>query len=159
VQAGYNWQLASRWLIGVEGDFSWTRVNGSQTYSPIPPGPTTFATPPSFVTMSREVKWLASLRGRLGFTWDPGLIYGTGGMAFSQANYLGQDSRAGGLDIDTASFRKTSIGWVAGGGVEYALAANWSIRGEYLYYDTEAVSQIATPSRPSVVTANFDWDR
>src|SRR5262249_14738728 len=79
-QIGYNWQFASNWLIGVEGDFSWTKVDGSTTYSPLPPGPTgAFAVSPSVMTMSRDVKWLASVRGRLGYAWDRWLVYGTGG--------------------------------------------------------------------------------
>jgi outer membrane immunogenic protein len=159
-QVGYNWEVNQSWLIGIEADVSGTRVNGSQTYNPIPPGPGGFAAPPSFVTMSRNVDWLASLRGRLGFTWDRWLVYGTGGVAWSHADYFGQDSRGGGGNTDTASFSKTSTGWVAGAGLEYALAPNWSIRAEYLYYNTAGVSQVGaqTPAAPPII-ANFNWDR
>ena len=34
IQAGYNWQFASRWVLGVEGDFSGTRMNSSLTVVP-----------------------------------------------------------------------------------------------------------------------------
>lgn len=29
----------------------------------------------------------------------------------------------------------TEGGWIAGGGVEYAIDSRWSLKGEYLYYD------------------------
>jgi outer membrane immunogenic protein len=158
-QAGYNWQIHNRWLIGVEGDFSWTHVNGSQTYNPIPLGPGPAPNAPNFVTMSRDVNWLASLRARLGVTWDRLLVFGTGGVAWSHANYFGQDSRQGGAFTDTASLSKTSTGWVAGAGLEYGLTPSWTIRGEYLYYSTAGVSAIAVESTPSGVVSTYNWDR
>ena len=27
------------------------------------------------------------------------------------------------------------VGWTAGGGVEYAVSRNWTVKAEYLYYD------------------------
>jgi hypothetical protein len=50
---------------------------------------------------------------------------------------------------------------VAGGGFEYGLARNWSIRGEYLYYSTDAVTAIGVPVPVGVfpLTVRFDWDR
>lgn len=160
-QVGYNWQLNRRWLVGIEADISGAKVNGSQTYNPTPAGPGGAAIPPSFAIMSRDVNWLASLRGRLGLTWDRWLVYATGGVAWSHADYFGQDSRGGGAFTDTASFSKTSTGWVAGGGLEYDLTPSWTIRGEYLYYDTAGVSATATQVPPGGggSVANFNWDR
>jgi outer membrane immunogenic protein len=56
LQIGYNWQFVPQWVVGIEGDWSWTNLTGSQTYSPIPPGPSgAVATPPSFMTMGRNI--------------------------------------------------------------------------------------------------------
>jgi outer membrane immunogenic protein len=156
-QVGYNWQFGRNWVAGLEGDFSGTQIDGSTTYSPVPPGPNGFFIAPSLMTMGRDVKWTASLRGRLGLAWDRFLVYGTGGVAWTHADYLGMDSRAGGGATDVASFSATKTGWVAGGGAEYGLAPNWTVRGEYLYYSTDGVSAVATPSvgPPSI---NFTWD-
>ena len=163
VQGGYNWQFAPNWVLGVEGDFSWTGIDGSQTYNPIPPGPTGgFTTPPSFVTMSRDVKWLASVRGRLGYAWDRALIFATGGVAWSHTDYLGIDSRGGGGTVDTASLSSTKGGWVVGGGLEYGLIPNWTLRGEYLYYSTPGVSAIAVQNpvcAPPGCREEYNWDR
>src|SRR5664279_2938201 len=40
VQAGYNWQFASHWVLGVEGDLSGTRMNSSLTVLPLQVIPT-----------------------------------------------------------------------------------------------------------------------
>jgi outer membrane immunogenic protein len=31
------------------------------------------------------------------------------------------------------------VGWTAGGGIEWMLAQNWSVKAEYLYYDLGSV--------------------
>src|SRR5271163_1041458 len=59
LDGGYNWQLAARWLIGIEGDISWTSLAQTRTVPTIGPG--------SFATMSATSHWLASARGRVGF--------------------------------------------------------------------------------------------
>jgi outer membrane immunogenic protein len=38
---------------------------------------------------------------------------------------------------------ETKVGWAAGGGLEYALSRNWSVKGEYLYIDLGKVSSTA----------------
>ena len=38
IHAGYNWQFAPAWLIGVEGDFTWTHLNQSVTGTLSSPG-------------------------------------------------------------------------------------------------------------------------
>jgi opacity protein-like surface antigen len=57
--AGYNWQFAPQWLLGVDLDMSWTDLS--------------------------RVNWLTSMRGRIGFTpaWTM-LLYFTGGAAWSE---------------------------------------------------------------------------
>jgi outer membrane immunogenic protein len=74
---------------------------------------------------SVDSSFLASFRGRLGVAFDRFLIYGTGGVAFT-----GLD-----LDIGTYSDDADFMGWVAGGGIEYAITDNVSLGVEYLHYD------------------------
>jgi outer membrane immunogenic protein len=68
-----------------------------------------------------DVDYLASVRGRLGFAFDRFLVYGTGGAAFAGVEFTEDD----------ADF----FGWVAGGGIEYAVTDNISFGVEYLHYD------------------------
>jgi outer membrane immunogenic protein len=108
--AGYNWQLAPQWLIGIEGDSSWTDLNAT--------------------IGAGDVKWLGSLRGRIGFTPSSTmLLYFTGGAAWSTIDNAGFNSFSG-------SANQTKSGWVIGGGVEWApWANNWLVRAEYLNYN------------------------
>ena len=84
-QIGYNWQ-AGNWVLGVEGDITGTRIEGfhSQAVSTNPAfGSVTGGT--SF--MRQDVEWIASVRGRLGYTWGSDMIYVTGGAAWAKVNY------------------------------------------------------------------------
>ena len=70
-----------------------------------------------------------SIRGRLGVAFDRALIYATGGAAFAGF----ETSVAGFPGFDQNS--TTRAGWTIGGGIEYAVTGNWSVRAEYRYAD------------------------
>jgi outer membrane immunogenic protein len=105
--AGYNWQFAPGWLVGVEGDSHWADLT-------VPAG-------------SGDVNWIGTLRGRIG--WSPfasTMLYVTGGAAWSTVSIPG---------VDTLPATQTKSGWVVGGGVEWALwTSNWLVRAEFLNY-------------------------
>jgi outer membrane immunogenic protein len=44
-----------------------------------------------------------------------------------------------------ASLAKTLTGWAVGAGLEYAIASNWSLKGEYLHYDMGSITYGTTP--------------
>jgi outer membrane immunogenic protein len=126
-QLGYNWQ-AGNWVFGVEGDFDGASIekfnNASGTVVTAAPG---FVVNEPFHT---NVNWLASVRGRLGYAWGPGMIYATGGGAWTSVDF-----DAGGPGNDFAfSSTSTKSGWTVGAGYEWLINPNWSLRGEYLYY-------------------------
>ncbi|MGF7161790.1 outer membrane immunogenic protein [Rhodoligotrophos appendicifer] len=66
-------------------------------------------------------------RARLGYAVDQALLYATGGIAATQATLEVQGEKT--------KYKKDKYGVtpVLGGGVEYKLENNFSIRGEYLY--------------------------
>jgi len=111
---GYNYQVA-QFVFGLEGD-----VNGSGYHGSADVGP---------VNYSAREDFDGSIRGRVGVAWDRALIYGTGGVAF--ANFKNDYNGFGFND----SVNTGRVGWTVGGGVEYALDNNWSIRAEYRYTD------------------------
>ena len=86
VQAGYNYVLPSRLLLGIEADITFPNF---QTYENgvIFTGATTQGT-----TVTDQIDYIATLRGRFGYAFDRWLVYGTGGLAWSQARF-GGDSR------------------------------------------------------------------
>jgi outer membrane immunogenic protein len=154
VQAGYNWQVTPFWLVGFEADFQGASVKGDGlTSNLIIPSAATLVV--QEVTMHRNIDWYGTVRGRLGGLVTPSLlIYGTGGFAYGQvkediASVLkaptlggstftfgtctGPVGPAGGAPCGAGASSPGPTGWAAGGGAEYALFRNVSIKAEYLY--------------------------
>ena len=79
LQGGYNYVFPSRLLLGAEADitFPYFFENGT-----IFTGGTAQGT-----TVTDEIDYIATLRGRFGYALDRWLIYGTGGFAWSQARF------------------------------------------------------------------------
>ena len=121
VHGGYNYVFPSRLMLGIEGDVSFANF---YVDSRIAFRPTTTNT-----VVSEEIDAVATLRGRIGYAFDRFLVYGTGGFAWSQAR-LQEDP---GIIREQDKFIRTRGGWTAGGGVEFAIAPQWSARLEYLY--------------------------
>jgi outer membrane immunogenic protein len=117
---GYNYQI-SQFVIGIEGDVEGTSYDGS--FNGVLP---TVATA---VASSSRINIEGSIRGRVGWAWDRVLIYGTGGAAF--ADFRNSFSVPAAPFSESESFGR--VGWTAGGGVEYAIDPNWSVRAEYRY--------------------------
>ncbi len=109
--------LGTGGVIGVEGD-----VDGSSARANYLLG--------GLATTSRD-NIQGSIRGRLGIAVDRALFYATGGAAFGglRNTYV---NTTNGL---TGSISKTRVGYTVGGGVEYAITNNVSLRAEYRYTD------------------------
>ncbi len=146
-QAGYNWQTGA-FVLGVETDFDGTTVSKSFNNVGTPfTGP--FATAAGlggdFLTVNGKaaLSWLGTTRARVGFVATPDnrlLIYATGGVAYGggTSNFSAFDSTTGAFW--TGSPSTTRVGWTIGGGVEYAVTNNITIKGEYLYADLGSTS-------------------
>jgi outer membrane immunogenic protein len=158
LQAGYNWQVNPAWLVGLEVDFDSARLSQSNA------APLLFLGVPfgtAHTAISRDLRWLASVRGRVGYTWDMAMLYATGGVAFSNTHYVA-NTQDNGPDIATSDFSKTSTGWVAGAGLEYLVMRNWVLRAEYLYYalnNAQSDTQHALPAFPVTIPVVHTWDR
>ncbi len=107
VQAGYNWQMGSPWVFGIEGDLQASAAD--DTFAPWK-----FSNP-----------WFGTVRGRVGYAVDNVLFYGTAGLAFGEVT-----GETFGL-----SESHTDAGWTAGVGAEFGFAPHWSAKAEYLYID------------------------
>lgn len=115
-QIGFNWQVpGSNWVLGIEGDASWTNADGEHSQDG--------------ATFRSELNWIGTVTGRLGYAFDRVLIYAKGGFAFA-----GESHDLTIADV-TASTDKTRTGWTVGGGLEFALDNNWSMKGEYNFID------------------------
>jgi outer membrane immunogenic protein len=158
VQAGCNWQFTSSWVLGLEGDWSGTDLNGTGSSPNLSRAGVPFAN--GGITFGSDTKWLASFRGRLGLvTTSNTMLYATGGVAWNSTNYTGSDVFLGGCpNCGTTSFTSTQTGWVAGVGGEWApWNNNWIFRLEYLHYAFDGTN--STPARPAFAAAppTFSW--
>jgi outer membrane immunogenic protein len=146
-QIGCDYQAPSNWLIGIQGDFSWTSSHERDSISP----------PPFFnETVDSKIDWFASATARLGYASGPWLIYGKGGAAWVR-NKLHD---VGGVLFTGFDYsgHATLSGWTLGGGFEYAFAPNWSMSLEYDYYDfgTKTVTLSGTSSAFGVTTPSTE---
>jgi len=121
---GCDWQWGA-WIFGVEGDWSATNKSG-QAFGQFPFN--------QLNVHETQERWLATARGRLGWTWwDKTIVYVTGGGAWAKVD--GSTWRINNpVAINEVNTHQRS-GWTVGAGAEYALGYGWSARGEYLYVD------------------------
>jgi outer membrane immunogenic protein len=120
-QIGCDYQFASSWVVGVRGQFDWGSLSGSHAVAAFP----TF-------TMQDKTNYFGSGTIRLGYAVQPAvLVYGQGGIAW--ANNADTVLQPSGALSESASWTQT--GWTVGGGVEWAVAPNWSVFAEYNYMD------------------------
>lgn len=108
---GYNYQFGQV-VAGVEGDLGWADINGSNACIG--------------GNCKTSDTWLGTVRGRLGYAADRFMPFVTGGAAFG-------DIRAQAPGLGQVGADRT--GWTLGGGLEAALAPNWTAKVEYLYVD------------------------
>ena len=155
-QIGYNWQTGV-FVWGVETDFQGANIQGDKSVAnaQVVPIVNPFDSAPGLVitsgTGSQKIGWLGTVRARLGWTpTPPVLIYATGGLAYGQVktdvSFAGQIAVSPGppqppfSGATAASNNQTRAGWTIGGGAEWMFAPQWSIKGEYLYYDLGTVT-------------------
>src|ERR1044072_2558119 len=72
-QVGFNYQVG-QFVLGAEGDFSWSGINGGATIVGI--------VPPPGRGFNTDVNWVSPATGRLGLAFDRWLVYGKAGAAW-----------------------------------------------------------------------------
>ncbi len=118
-QAGFNWQV-ERFVLGIEADWNW--VDASDTVG--------FAGFAPTLTFTSKLSSLATVRGRLGVTMSPTMIYATGGFAAGKVKNSIPTFHGGYATDD-----QFKTGWTAGGGIEHMFTRNWTAKVEALYVD------------------------
>ncbi len=131
-QIGANYQFMNGVVVGLEGDLSWTNIEGDTSIGDL--------------SIDHEVEWLGTVRARLGYAFDRFLPYVTGGVAFADAE---RSNNVGDSDDNT------HFGYVLGAGVEYAFADNLSAKLEYQYLNFDE-ENYALGFGPGGVDADFD---
>jgi opacity protein-like surface antigen len=151
-QVGYNWQFG-RVVAGLEGDIGAANIHGARTCGfrtgLVGGVPTSFS--PFFLTCENEMDWVATVTGKLGWTWDRALIYVKGGVAFTEVDtnvaciagnnaptppfpfFIRACRNPAGLLTNGFSASDDRIGGTIGFGSEFMLTTNWSAKTELNY--------------------------
>jgi outer membrane immunogenic protein len=129
VQGGADYQFATNWVLGIEAQYSWltNKSNNGTTF-------------PIAGLATRNDRGLGSVTGRIGWTWGPGLLYAKGGYAFTDTT-LGVT--VAGVPVPFATTGNNKNGFTVGAGLEYMFAPNWSVKGEYQYYNFSNTAFVA----------------
>jgi outer membrane immunogenic protein len=138
-QGGYNWQVNTTWVAGLEADFQWTGevANGSFFFPVDGEGRTLNA------SLGSQILWFGTVRGRVGWLYTPDiLVYATGGLAYGKVDVSGSfatHNPNGGWSFNQSTI---NTGWTVGGGVEgnvqHLPNVTWKV--EYLYVDLGSIS-------------------
>ncbi len=128
-------QFAPNWVLGIEGGAAGGNVGGTTTFS-------LTGLPGDTATFKENTDLLTSITGRVGYAWDRWLLYAKGGAAWAGNRYTALDT----IPIYNFQGSETRFGWTAGGGIEWAVWNDWSLRLEYDYYGfgTKSITFINT---------------
>jgi len=129
LQAGYNYVLPNRFVIGAEVDVSFPSVQNTDGISI--GGTSIFTSPLGAESYSETVLSSGAVRGRIGYAPASWLLYLTGGFAWSYDRLTLTQLAAGTTDMPFL----WRLGWAAGIGVEAPVAPHWTARLEYLFTD------------------------
>jgi outer membrane immunogenic protein len=168
---GWNVQLGSQWVAGIEGDWGWGKSEDRRAGEVLPGGGFPFyLTGRGDDSFTVKTNWDASLRARLGFLVTPStLLYATGGVAWlgiEQTSVCGptDSCTSFGFRPNVINHSDTLTGWTIGGGMETMLWRNWLLRAEYRYADFGSITNTdvhnccgggATTVQTAVYDSNF----
>jgi outer membrane immunogenic protein len=109
LQGGYNFKIAPLWLVGIEGELSWTNANGTSG------------------NFKSGHNWYDTVDARVGYIlpWRGWMLYGKAGAA-----WMNED-----VSNHVVTDKLTRSGWNVGVGTEYMIAPQWSVKAEYNYLD------------------------
>lgn len=152
VQLGYNWQLGSNIVAGIEASVSLSSLSHFFI------GPT--GTPDDEYRTRLPV--FGSLTGRIGYAADRALLYVKGGLAVGHIRFALEDF----APPIVGGFRQsaTRAGWTVGAGAEYAVTPNWTIGLEYNYADYGSfdagsgnldIMRVSTQTHSVTIRANY----
>lgn len=151
VHSGYNFQFPGNWVLGVEASASGGSQSDTKTRTIMIDGVA------YNLASAAELNWQATLRARAGFALGPVLLYGTGGLAWTEFNWNEVFSSPGAFRIATT---KSDVirGRVFGGGAELALSSNWILRVEYLCEDFGSIVVPMAAALPAGTAGNVDLE-
>jgi outer membrane immunogenic protein len=126
-QIGCDFQFSPVWVIGIQGQFDFSNINGRHNLTDFP----TFS-------QSNNLRNFETATFRIGYLVQPQLLaYVKGGIAWARNdNSIFQPT---GALSESASINM--VGGTVGGGLEWMFMSNWSAFVEYKYMKFDTTSQ------------------
>jgi outer membrane immunogenic protein len=156
-QIGYNWQVASSYVLGLEADWQWSSQKATGTNCTQSANLAFFGAGGNGFgycsTTQEKLTSLGTARARAGTVVGDSLWYATGGFAwgtvkdnyafngFANPTIFPGALQPGPFLPSGASFSATRTGWTVGAGVETRLGGGWSAKLEYLFVDLGTLTQ------------------
>jgi outer membrane immunogenic protein len=162
-QVGYNYQWQDRYILGFEADIQGSGISGNGTSSNIGQGELDYRTRGGGVgdyytrwvtganNISASLDWFGATRLRLGYLITPRIMaYATGGLTYGGISASSNPTAltayyasAGNFDFRgyqgavgyPGNLNTLAVGWNAGGGFEWMVVENWSLKAEAFYYN------------------------
>jgi opacity protein-like surface antigen len=138
----HNWLIPGPFLVGIEADISAAGLSSTTLTSPR-------GDPAAVASWTDKLDVYGSIRARFGWVSNNWLFYGTGGFGWAydkftrkqltapfdafNAPFVDLNALKSGTAVTSSYLRP---GWVAGAGVEWAFARTWTVKLEYLHFDT-----------------------
>lgn len=155
-QFGYNWQTSCCFVFGIEVDLGGFNNDERRTVTAttiglpgMPLGQGQVAT----FHVREEGGFYGDVTGRIGYTFsgfglgggygggtNSAMIYAKGGFAWFDPSFKVRTVLMDGATANIATFDRednntTQTGWTVGGGIEWMLNPNWTLKVEYLHFD------------------------
>ncbi len=116
--SGYNFQSGNI-VFGIDTDTAFGSLEGTTSPASV------------CVTCTTEINWLSTFRGRVGVAYDNVLPFVTAGVAYGEVEVtLPPALNPGGGNRDDIF-----VGYVVGGGIDWAMSDDWTARLDYQYVD------------------------
>jgi len=142
IYAGYIYQFSQGFILGGEADFNWTHLSGAsppfELTSSAPCGEAGASTQICVGRATSNLRWYGTVRGTVGHTAGPLLLYATGGLAYGEV----KSSVAGTLRVTTVNLPPFSedesavrSGWTVGLGAAAKVADKISLRLQWNHVD------------------------
>ena len=151
VRLGYDMQFGS-YVLGAVGELSAADVEDTVT---------SYSTTPAAYVFDRNLETMAALRLRAGFAAGSGLYYVTAGGARAKIENSFRTTNGANNFTETVN-EDEADGYQLGAGVEWRLAPNLSLTGEYLFtnlqpgdYVVRAGPGTAGPTNPFILPPNM----
>jgi outer membrane immunogenic protein len=133
---GFNaqWDMI---VAGMEVSMNWSDIGQKESYL-------------GLASAESRINAFGTVHGRLGVAIDQVLVYGLAGFAFAtntiHINVLGNREHSS----------ANHVGYVVGGGAEFAMTRNWTIKGEYQYASYGSKTYFADIVPPGLESGKVD---